>query len=190
MKLFCIGLSKTGTRSLTKALGRLGYNIVHYPTDAKTLECLKTGDYTFSHLDCDGVSDITVSHCFRELLRVHRNAKFIYTTRELTPWLDSCEKHWSSHPYENLVHELNEQGRVKYEIVRTLRYLNYGRLTFDRHNHQIKFMEHQLEVVKCKKLTLYGDRILTLPLEEPDKYKLLCDFLNLPLLEEEYPHVK
>lgn len=59
MKIFCIRLSKTGTKSLTKVLSLLGYNIVRYPSDAKTLECLKTNNYSFNHLHCDGISDIT-----------------------------------------------------------------------------------------------------------------------------------
>jgi hypothetical protein len=46
-KVFGIGLSRTGTHSLTGALHALGFDTVHYPTDRATLETLARGDVRF-----------------------------------------------------------------------------------------------------------------------------------------------
>ena len=50
-KVFGIGLSRTGTVSLTAALNVLGIDAVHYPNDAATQEELKAGRYRLSVLD-------------------------------------------------------------------------------------------------------------------------------------------
>jgi len=42
-KIFGLGLSKTGTSSLTDALNLLGVKAVHYPHDQRTYEELRAG---------------------------------------------------------------------------------------------------------------------------------------------------
>ncbi|MCA9564145.1 MAG: hypothetical protein KC561_11685, partial [Myxococcales bacterium] len=50
-KVFGLGLSRTGTRSLTAALHVLGWDTVHYPTDPRTLQDLMRGDGDFHLLN-------------------------------------------------------------------------------------------------------------------------------------------
>lgn len=50
MKVFGIGLSRTGTYSLSKALDVLGFYTIHYPIDPTTLLALFNGDAAFPNI--------------------------------------------------------------------------------------------------------------------------------------------
>lgn len=92
-KVFGIGLSRTGTRSLTAALHVLGIDTVHFPTDPDTLDTILRGDGRFGILaHYDGITDITTVPCFRDLDRLHPGAKFILTTRDEARWVRSCRR--------------------------------------------------------------------------------------------------
>ena len=61
-KIFCIGLMKTGTTSITKALNLLGYKIVHRPIDKQFISDIKQGKFKNKFLDSvDGISDMICS---------------------------------------------------------------------------------------------------------------------------------
>lgn len=93
--VFGIGLSRTGTRSLTMALHVLGWDTVHYPADQATFEELSAGRYALSILDeYQGVTDITVAPFFAQLDRQYPGSKFVLTVREREGWLRSCRHHW------------------------------------------------------------------------------------------------
>ncbi len=64
-KVFGIGLSKTGTKSLVKALKILGYKSVHYPRNLNVLK------------NYDAAADISVAHAFKELDKKYPKSKFI-----------------------------------------------------------------------------------------------------------------
>jgi len=82
MKVFGIGLSRTGTKSLTEALNMLGINVVHYPNDETTLQELIAGNYEFSLLNSwDGITDITVAPYYAQLDKIYPDSKFILTVR-------------------------------------------------------------------------------------------------------------
>jgi len=102
-KVFGLGLSRTGTRSLTAALHVLGIDTMHYPMDPASLETLVRGDARFPLLDhYDGITDITTIPFFAELDRLHPGAKFILTTRDEASWLRSCKQPWGGMaPFES-----------------------------------------------------------------------------------------
>ena len=94
-KVFGLGLSKTGTSSLTEALNLVGIRSVHYPFDERTLEELKAGCYRLSILEeYQGIMDLPVAPFYAQLDRVYPGSKFILTVRERASWLRSCELHW------------------------------------------------------------------------------------------------
>ena len=82
-KIFGVGLSRTGTLSLATALRLLGYHTIHYPFTMEEI------------LQHDASVDISVSARFIYLSRLYPESKFILTTRELDPWLASCEAHYA-----------------------------------------------------------------------------------------------
>lgn len=82
MKIFGIGLSRTGTTSLAYALEEVGFDVLHYPNE----------NLLFSPNN-DGACDIPVAAHYKELDRKFPNSKFIYTIREQDDWLNSVEKY-------------------------------------------------------------------------------------------------
>lgn len=94
-KVFGIGLSKTGTTSLTKALNILGIRSIHFPHDEVTLRELQRGEYRLSILrEYQGVSDTPVAPFFAQLDRAWPGSRFILTVRDKASWLRSVEDHW------------------------------------------------------------------------------------------------
>ena len=96
MKIFGIGLSRTGTKSLTKALNSLGFNILHYPIDEVTYNELQEGNYKLSILeDCDGITDLTIVSYYAQLDSLFPHSRFILTIRNKEDWLISMKSHWA-----------------------------------------------------------------------------------------------
>ncbi|MEV0621953.1 sulfotransferase family protein [Nonomuraea sp. NPDC050404] len=99
MKVFGIGLSRTGTKTLTAALGVLGFDVVHYPADETSLAAMARGDGRFPLLDRhDGLTDIATIPYLRELDDLHPGAKFVLTVRDKPSWLRSMQRHWAGRP--------------------------------------------------------------------------------------------
>lgn len=77
MKVFGIGLSRTGTTSLNDTLKASGLNMIHYPKDTE----LFGGLY-------DGCTDIPVVYHMSSLAFIFRDSKFVQTLRDKEEWLD------------------------------------------------------------------------------------------------------
>jgi hypothetical protein len=94
-KVFGLGLSKTGTSTLTEALNILGIRTIHYPHDEQTFEELKRGEYRLSVLrDYQGVTDTPVAPYYAQFDRAWPGSKFIITLRDKKTWLRSAATHW------------------------------------------------------------------------------------------------
>ena len=78
-KIFGIGLSRTGTTTLTDTLNQLGYNIIHYPNDHQM----------FNDPNNDGCTDIPVTVNYKKLDELWPRSKFIYTIRDKDEWVES-----------------------------------------------------------------------------------------------------
>lgn len=140
-KVFGLGLSRTGTRSLTAALQVLGYDVEHYPTDKQTLDDLVKGNYAFQILDgCDGITDITVAPYFVELDAIYPDAKFILTVRDKEGWLKSCRNHWYGRGA--FAKAETPEKEVHMKIRRLLRAANYGTYGFDRDRFWRSYLNH------------------------------------------------
>ena len=81
-KIFGIGLPKTGTSSLHRALQILGYTSVHYPMSIADIEA------------CDASSDLPIAMGYKFLDVMRPGSKFILTVRSEADWLESCRKHF------------------------------------------------------------------------------------------------
>jgi hypothetical protein len=94
-KVFGIGLSKTGTTSLAKALNILGIASVHFPHDDRTFAELQRREYRLSILDeYQGATDTPVAAFFAQLDEAWPGSKFILTVRDKASWLRSADAHW------------------------------------------------------------------------------------------------
>lgn len=79
-KIFVIGLSGTGTRSLHMAFRMLGIHSRHYPRAMEEFE------------EFQALSDIPVTCRYRYLDKLFPNSKFIFTTREVESWLGNRKR--------------------------------------------------------------------------------------------------
>ncbi|MEO6317456.1 MAG: sulfotransferase, partial [Acidimicrobiales bacterium] len=102
MKVFCIGLNKTGTRSLHEALQRLGLRSLHWggpergpQIRALAERALREGRPLLDDIeDADAYSDIlALSANFDIVDGQYPGSKFILTVRGVDAWLDSRRRH-------------------------------------------------------------------------------------------------
>jgi Sulfotransferase domain len=95
LKIFGLGLSKTGTSSLCEALRILGYRAAHNPADDESMLALLSGSLRCRATEeNDAVCDIMFSRHFRELDRLYSHSVFILTERDRESWHASCARHW------------------------------------------------------------------------------------------------
>lgn len=95
MKVFGIGLSRTGTASLNKALNLLSIPAYHFPRDRRTCVELMSGQYRLSVLDrFDAITDITASAFYEQFDAEYPGSRFVLTVREKGEWLKSVGRHF------------------------------------------------------------------------------------------------
>lgn len=173
MKIFCIGLNKTGTSSLHKALVALGFRSLHLggpevPTAIK--RAAEEGRGLLEYLDdYDAFSDIwRLSERFEVLDRQYPGSKFILTIRDLDDWLDSRRRH------------------VERNVVRKDRGLyGGGFVTVEVDEWTRQYQEHHARV-----FAYFADRpddLLAMNIVAGDGYELLCPFLGVDIPAEPFP---
>jgi hypothetical protein len=81
-----IGLTRTATRSLNRALEILGYRAVHYPTLSMLL-----------HDALEAATDEPVAATYKYLDFVYPNSQFILTERDEDDWIRSTAAHRRRH---------------------------------------------------------------------------------------------
>lgn len=106
MKVFGIGLSRTGTTSLTAALGALGFRTLHFPDDAFSERDLRDRPppdkpmrmSALAHYDA--MTDTPAALCYRQLDLGYPGSRFVLTLRDETSWLESVRRHYArvTHP--------------------------------------------------------------------------------------------
>ena len=167
-KIFCIGLSRTGTLSLHEALKRLGFTSAHYP------RLNDIWDVTEKH---DAVSDTPVCLHYIELDKAYPNSKFILTTRKLYDWLKSAR--WFFGKAKLKGKDLSFQQIFIREVL-------YGAKWFNEAKYKEGFLTYQDKVFQYFKER--PDDLLVMNILEGDGYEKLCPFLNLPRLKENFKH--
>ena len=163
-KIFGIGLSKTGTTSLTEALRILGYTAIHY-------------DVGLRHVaEFDAATDTPVADAFERLDRKYPGSKFILTARERSSWLKSCKRHWSRlPPYQG-------EKRALFERL-------YGTSEFDEQLFSAAYDRHDARV-----FAHFAERpsdLLVIDItKDPEPWERLCRFLDRPIPHQDFPHAR
>ena len=171
-KIFNIGLPKTGTSSLHRALTLLGYRSLHNPLDFRLLS-YQCGVYKYPRNDWDALTNFG-EHFYPQLDAAYPGSKFILTVRSKDTWLVSAEK-WFSRPPANLW--IDNQGRLE----------NFGCTTFQRARFSYVYDLH-LANVEAYFDGRRGD-LLTLDCASADAWQCLCRFLDQPVPDGPFPHV-
>lgn len=174
MKIFGIGLSKTGTTSLAHALELLGYTtrdypgLVHYaPGDLSSIDA----GLLASH---DALTDTPIPSFYRELDARYPDAKFILTVRDAEGWLKSCKKQFT----QKLADKQNEaHNRLFMDL--------YGCTVFD----EAKFRAGYARFVEGVEAYFADrpDKLLIMNVVAGDGWEKLCPFLGKPVPQQPFP---
>ena len=183
MKIFCIGLSKTGTRSLHEGLELLGYRGLHWggpdletavrrgPEISAAVErALQEGRPLLDDLDeADAYSDIlALTTRFDVLDGQYPNSKFILTVREVGDWLDSRRRHVEAN--------IERRGRGDYDG--TFLEVDLPAWAAEAASHEARVRAH------------FGGRphdLLVMDITNGDGWERLCPFLGRPVPDVPFP---
>jgi hypothetical protein len=160
MKIFGIGLSKTGTKSLMTATEMLGFRSKHFPREED-----------FGRFDA--FADTSVAVQFERLDRLFPGSKFIYTVRAMEPWLESCARHFAKD--------------ARTERARFIRRDLYRTILFDERLFREASKRHEAAVEAH--FAGRGD-LLTLDICGGDGWGKLCRFLGEERPSAEFPRVR
>lgn len=181
-KIFGIGLSKTGTTSLCKALEMLGIKTIHYPSDERTLNELIEGNYNLSILNSyQAIVDTPVVPFYPQLDKAFPNSKFILTVREINSWIDSIRRHWAA-SYNWLDLDIESKN---FEFF--IRACVYGTIEFNQDRFEYVYNQHYKNVVDY--FNDQTNKLLIMDISSDDGWGELCPFLGIPILNVPFPHL-
>lgn len=197
-KIFCVGLSKTSTSSLSEALTILGYKSKHFPDflmENSSQEVKERAKYNAlvkpNYVDItegtdnrlmlkperisefDAFSDTPISRFYKELDALYPKSKFIYTIRDEMSWLESCRKFFF-------------HTRFDYWLYIQLHYDLYGVNEFDKEKFVNAYRKHDFNV-----RTYFQNRpddLLIMDVGAGDGWEKLCGFLGEKQPNQDFPH--
>ncbi|MDB5526942.1 MAG: hypothetical protein JWR51_45 [Devosia sp.] len=203
-KVYCIGLSRTGTTSICQALEVLGYRTLHFSMELFVQPELISPELHYEPMaplgaswrwerqnvvniirarvdpdifdKYDAMGDVPIPLFYRELDRKFPGSKFIHTVRDEARWLKSMK--W-----------MYEEGSVLWKhgvLDDELKYQTYGTMTYDPDLMLKAYRAHNAEVTEY-----FKDRpqdLLHFDLSSaPPNYEQLCLFLGKPLPTTPFP---
>lgn len=173
-KIFCVGLSRTGTYSLHRALLMLGFSSKHWDYTKQSLRYNGNElDVDFSWFEqFDAFLDTPVARFYRELDERFPGSKFILTERNTEDWLRSYKQFFKPYSPDDA-----ELPSLRMDLYRT-----YGhedeilRESFEKHNREVK------EYFRKR-----PDDLLCIIIGEGKEWEKLCSFLSVPVPERPFP---
>lgn len=165
MKIWGIGLSRTGTTSLAKILNDAKFKIIHYPTQRQMF---------LEHND--GGCDITVTANYKKLDRYYPGSKFIYTFRDMDDWVKSIVPYFKRKKDWN---QSTEQIRIRKKLYKaSFPNEEQARTAWIRHDNDVRFYFRD-----------NPKNLLILDIIGGDNPQKLWEFLDIPTDPPEYfPH--
>ena len=190
-KVFGIGLSRTGTTSLTDALTVLGYGAIHFfnPLPKRIIEW-----EDFFHFDA--FTDSTVSFQFEKLYAAFPNAKFIYTEREMSAWVRSNSNLYKPRGFSStiefkawLARPKSEQG--KFDRLYHCHHPNYI-AAYESLYARFSDWETAYHAYEDRVNRFFADKpadkLLRVDITKEKSWDKLCDFLDKPIPKAVFPH--
>ncbi len=191
MKIIGVGMGRTGTTSIQRALTNFGYHaynteaMIKHKHFAAWINLFKgeTDEPDWSTLFAGYDATLSWPACFfyKELMTVYPEAKFILTTRDPESWVDSFLHSWqvlvglrTFHfiPRVRAMTEFMNDGLQKHVFGGEP---NRERMiaVFERHNRAVQ------EEIPAKRLLIY---------EVQQGWEPLCTFLNQPMPDIPFPY--
>nr|XP_002127586.1 uncharacterized protein LOC100181738 [Ciona intestinalis] len=203
MKIICTGYWKTGTKSMSKALSDLGYNVYDY---AEQLFFLKSLWYKFfdgtitdediynAFKDVDVIIDGPAIAFWEEIYRVFPNAKVIHTIRDEDKWWKSFkgmqDKFYGTFGIFRFLFFLSPTGYYIMHLGSKLFNYAYGienmllvlKWSSNERLYKLKYRKHNAYVLH----TVPENKRLV---HEPSHgWKPLCEYLDMEVPDKPYPH--
>lgn len=166
MKIFCIGLSRSGAMTLNEALMILGYRSL-FVLDYEQLEDNLSKFDAFTHTPLAAI--------YKELDCRFPNSKFILNIRERESWLSSLEKQWNAANSIDLP-----------DIGREIRQRVYGTDQFNRETLSRTYDQHFDDVSQHFKNR--DQSLLILNVCGGEGFEKLCPFLDKSIPPQPFPH--
>lgn len=171
MKVFCLGLGKTGTTTFGEAMKKLGYR--HKGFDREAIEDFYYKRYSKLYQKCleaDSHDDFPWPLMYQSLNEWFPNSKYVLTyRRDFDTWYKSLIKHVERGAGNNFHRE------IAYGITDFYRNKEYLRYYYNKHYSDV------IQAIDNKKL-------LVVCWENGDGWKKLCNFLNVPVPDFTFPH--
>ncbi len=179
MNILGVGLSKTGTNSLHRALGVLGFRSLHH--DDHRLNDVISGvnqhpDFRL-YDDVDAVLDIPAACFYDELLEAYRGCKCILTVRVEDEWWKSIERHF------NLKTPVESPEKQPFKWA--LRNYVYGSATAKEYLFRKRYREHNDRVTA----RIPASQLLIMDIAAGDGWEKLCPFLEREIPAMPFPHL-
>jgi hypothetical protein len=176
MKVLGIGMGRTGTQSLAKALEILGYRAKHCPQ----FYLDDQGNLCVSQRDIECFNALTDEPCilvYKDLDRQYPGSKFILTIREMCSWLRSIERNGNA----------LREWRSRFPAVPVLHRALYGVAEFDPAQFAQAYDRHVKEVK-----AYFGGRpqdLLVLDICGGEGWPKLCSFLGKQVPDCPFPRL-
>ena len=174
MNVFGIGLGRTGTTSLTRALEILGYRTKHCPRfylDADGQLCVSPEQ--IAHYQA--LTDEPVALIYKTLDRQYPGSKFVLTVREMESWLTSRE---------NNSRAMSEWW-AKNPAVAVLHAALFGAAAFERATYARAYRRYVDDVYAY--LQKQPHDLLVMDICAGEGWEKLCPFLDKPVPEVAFP---
>ena len=175
-KVFGIGLSRTGTTSLTEALRALGYKTVHCPLSIVAFNGSELKLNTAIVEQFDAFTDSPVARVYRELDQAYPGSKFILTTRPLDKWMGSMRRMRASFTLLSVLPKVRQ-------LARDLGTASFG----DERALANGFLNHNRSVREYFGRRI-GKDLLVLDVSATDAWERLSGFLGHKAAERAFPH--
>ncbi len=167
-KVFGIGLGRTGTKSLARAMCKLGYSCKHGIR------------YVDDIVQYDFVNDIAVSWRFDFLDYVYPGSKFILTIRDFDDWIIASQSFSEGRKVTR------ERPKGKLRRLEN-RYMLFKTIYFEKDKFIVGYKKFHDKVYNH-----FKDRpndLLVMNIIKGDGWEKLCNFLGKEIPDFEFPHL-
>ena len=178
-KIFGVGLNKTGTTSIAKALEILGFSCVHWQSKKENIKHLIEKNNQDKGPLLKGIEEYDAyldwnhpqtNYLFKDLDFQYPDSKFILHTRPMDDWIKSRYQHVSS------ISNLKKMQK---------KYPDNPWYNLDTDAWKIEYEEHHANVKSYFKNR--PDDLLIFNLFAGDSWKELCDFLKVEKPDIDFP---
>ena len=172
-----VGLSRTGTTTLNKALCILGLNSIHYHPHLLKNALWGQPQSFRVYDDVDAVTDLPAAHFYKEILKAYPNSKTILTIRDEDSWFNSVSHHYHTINYRiDSLSETPERKEWLKETSLQIRKVVYG---------STEVNEEYISRYRYHNKTVKSDLVMNIT--EGDGWKPLCQLLDKPIPDVPFP---